>query len=93
MKLADRPEEKRLVVGSLSRLGSPEALKLALSATDDYQVSDEAALAVVVIVGKMKEADENADREQLRTALQQVKSRAKSQQIRDRADKVLDSLK
>jgi HEAT repeat protein len=88
IKLADRPEEKRLAVGSLNRMSGPEALKLAAAAMDYSPITDEAGLAVVMIAKRSKDAD----KETLRAALEKVKSQAKAQRIRDLAEEVLKSI-
>jgi len=97
MKLADRPADKLLVVGSYSRLDDPESLKQVVAAMDIEELADGAALAVVGMAERIATAGDDAektiDNEQLKAALQKAKSATKSQPVIDRAAKALESLK
>ncbi|MFH1266311.1 MAG: HEAT repeat domain-containing protein [Planctomycetota bacterium] len=88
MSLAKRPEEKRLVLGVLGGVGTLPALDLATSSLADTALADEAGLAAVMIAETMKEGD----KDQVRAAMEKVQETVKNQQIRQRAEKVLNSL-
>ena len=88
MKLAKRPEEKRLVLGVLGAVATPQSLAMAVPALDDPALAEDAALAAVLIAENIK----GGDKEQTRAALQKVLKQAKSPKTRDRAKKALDSL-
>jgi len=87
-ELAPRPEEKRLVLGALGGVGTPEALSLVVPLLEDATVGEEAALAAITIAGKIKE--EAAA--EARAALEKVLVGPADEEIRERAKKVLDSL-
>lgn len=85
--LAKRPDEKRLVLGMLGGIVGPESLELANSALDDKALAAEAALASVMIAEKIEgEADK------VRAAMEKVEKVAKDEQVRQRAQTVLESL-
>jgi len=88
MKLARRPEEKRMVLGVLGGIGTPEALALVLPAIDDPALTDEACLAAVLIAEK----PDGLDQARRRTVLQQALAKAKEPEIRQRAQEALKSL-
>ena len=88
MSLAKRPQEKRLVLGVLGGVATPESLALVTPAIDQPGLADEAGLAAVMIAEKIGSGDKNT----VRPALEKVLKGAKSQQLRQRAQKVLDSL-
>jgi len=88
MKLARRPEEKRMVLGVLGGLSTPEALALVVPAMDDPALTDEACLAAVLIV----ERTAGLDQGRRRTVLRQALAKAKEPEIRQRAQKALESL-
>jgi len=88
MKLAKRPQEKRLLLGVLGGVAEPKSLALVTPALDDTAVKEEAGLAAVMIAERIKDGDKAA----LRAAMEKVLKTGKNQQTRDRAQKVLDSL-
>jgi HEAT repeat protein len=88
MKLAKRPEEKRMVLGVLGGLATPESLSLVTAAMDDPVLMDEACLAAVLIAGNAT----GMDRAKRRAVLQQAGAKAKDPEIRQRAQKTLESL-
>lgn len=88
MDLAKRSQEKRLVLGVLGGIGSPEALALALPAVDVSTLREDAGLAVVLIAEKIEDGDEAA----IRSAIESVLGKVQSQTIRERAQKVLGAL-
>ena len=53
LKLAKRPEERRLVLGMLGEIQTTESLKLAASCLEDKDVAEDAAAAVVRIVRRL----------------------------------------
>ncbi len=88
MKLASRPEEKRLVLGASGGAASAEALSLAVAALDDPAVVEEAGLAAVLIAEKMK----GGDKQVLTAALEKVTEKVENETTRARAQKMLESL-
>jgi len=88
MSVAKRPEEKRLVLGVLGGIATAESLTLVTPVMGQPALADEAGLAAVMIVEKMS----NGDQGEIRAAMEKVLKGAKSRQIRQRAQKVLDSL-
>jgi HEAT repeat protein len=54
LKLATRPEEKKLILGVLPSFASPKALKLAATLLGDKDVKEEASVAVNKITEKLK---------------------------------------
>ncbi len=88
LEIADRPQEKRLVLGVLGCVASADALKLATSCLNNEELADDAGLAAVLIA----EAVEDGDKDAIRTAMGDVKKSVKNKDISERADKVLESL-
>ncbi|MFV1964519.1 MAG: HEAT repeat domain-containing protein [Pirellulaceae bacterium] len=86
MKIARRPQERRLVVGTLGGVGSAAALDLVLPFLQDSALSDEAGLAVTAIAEKTPDGE----KEKARAALALVAKRVKTPSIRDRAKKLLE---
>ncbi len=87
LELAVRPTEKQLVLGTLGTLDTPEALALAVPAIDDATLAQDAALAAVMIAERIEGGEADA----IRTAMEKAIKVAKEQEIRDRAQKVLDA--
>jgi HEAT repeat protein len=88
MRLAERPQEKRLVLGVLGGIPTADSLAVVTPALDQPGLADEAGLAAVMIVEKMK----GGDKGEARAALQKVVQSAKSDGVRQRAKKALGSL-
>jgi HEAT repeat protein len=88
MNLAMRPAEKRLVLGALSGMASEESLAQVLPALDNPDLADEAGFAAVIIAEQLQDGNKDA----LRAAMEKVRENAKDDQIRQRAEKVLQSL-
>jgi len=88
MKLATRPQEKRLALGALGGIATAESLALVAPILDEPALAEEAALAAVKIAEKMKDGK----KEEVRAAMEKVVKQAKTREIRDRAAKVLKSL-
>jgi HEAT repeat protein len=85
MSLAQRPEEKQLVIGALGNASSPEALDFAVENMDDPVVGEAAACAAVAIAEKI--ADGHADK--VRSAMNKVSDKAKNLGVLQRAQQVL----
>ena len=88
MNLAKRPQEKRLVLGVAGGIAATQSLALAASALDDPALVEEAGLAVVMIAEKAQDGN----KDQIQIALEKVGQLVKSQQIRRRAQKLVESL-
>ena len=88
MSLAKRPQEKRLALGVLSGVATPSALALVVTRLDDLSLAEEAALAAVMIAEKI----EGGAEEEIRSAMEKVVRQTKSEEVRQRAQKVLESL-
>jgi len=73
MELAERAEDKRLVLGGLGTADSPEALKLVMAYLKDPALQNEAALAVVQIAGRLQERDKARAREAVKAVLAVIK--------------------
>lgn len=89
MKLARRPQEKRLILGVLGGLPATESLALVQPALDDPVVADDAALAAVLIA----ENTVGTAPAQRRAALEKARDKAKDPEIRQRAEKALEGIK
>ncbi len=87
--LAKRPEEKRMALGVLQGIASPEALAMAAAAIDDPALTNEASLAVIAIAGKLTDPAGQAPR---RAALKKARDKAGDPQIRDKAEAALKAL-
>ncbi len=87
-KLSKRPEEKCLVLGVLSGVGTSESLALVTPSLDDPALAEEAALAAVMIAETIKDGDKS----KLKAAVEKAGKKAKDQKLRDRAAKLLKSL-
>ncbi len=85
MKLARRPEEKRMVLGVLGGVPTPGSLSLVLSAMDDPALTDEACLAAILIAEDPKALDAT----QRQTTLQVIMSKTKDADLRKRAEQDL----
>ena len=88
MSLAKRPQEKRLALGVLSGVATPAALALVVTQLDDLSLVEEAALAAVMIAEKI----EGGAEEEIRSAMEKVVQQSKSEEVRQRAQAVLESL-
>lgn len=88
LELADRPQETRLVLGALSRVAAPEALDLVTPVLEYRAVAEEAGLAAVLIAENLKEDD----MDKAEAAMKKVLERTRNETIRERAQKVLQSL-
>ncbi len=86
LKLAKRPEEKRLVLGALGGVATTKSLALAATLLDDPPVADEAGLAAVLIAEKMPPGNKDA----VKSTMEKVFQKAPREAIRQRAKKVLE---
>ncbi len=89
MKLAKRPDEKKLVLGSLGGVPTPGALKLIVPCLDDPALVEEAGAAAVRIAPKVAETNKDMARE----AMTKVLAKAKHEKTRKGAEKILGGLK
>jgi HEAT repeat protein len=87
-KLAQTPEDKRLVIGALGEIQTVEALKMAAGYLEDSDLANEAGAAVVKIAPGL----DAAARPTAIEALEQVTSKASAQPIIDDARRALDRL-
>ncbi len=87
-KLSKRPEEKCLVLGVLSGVGTSESLVLVTPSLDDPALAEEAALAAVMIAEIIKDGDKS----KIKAAVEKAGKKAKDKKLRDRAAKLLKSL-
>jgi HEAT repeat protein len=83
MKLAQRAQEKRTVLGVLGGIASKESLDLVTPAMEDPEVSDEACLAAVLI------AEQLSDPALRRAALEKAMAKTQNPQIREKAQETL----
>ncbi|MGO8750480.1 MAG: HEAT repeat domain-containing protein [Thermoguttaceae bacterium] len=87
MELAKRPEEKRLVLGVLRDVATPESFALVAPGMDDPVLADDACLAAVAIAEKLA-----GPAQARRVILEKARTKAKDPQVRERAEKALESL-
>jgi len=87
LKIAKRPEEKRIVLGVLGSIPTAQSLALIVPAMDDPDLADEACLAALLIA----ESQTNLDKGQRRAVAEKALAKAKSQPIRERAGKLIKS--
>jgi len=88
MQLAKRAQEKRLVIGALGGFATPQSLALVAPVVDDPELATEAGLAAVMIAERI----EDGDKDEIRSAIEKVSKSSQEPQIRERAQKVLESL-
>jgi HEAT repeat protein len=88
MELAQRPEDKKLVLAGLGAAGAAGALKLAEQYLRDEQLQAEAALATVQIADRLRQADAA----RARAAVQNVLAIVHNPAIRPKAQEVLNQM-
>jgi hypothetical protein len=88
MELAERNEDKKLVLAGLSTSSSTEALKLVQKYVDNEALSAEACLAAVQIADKSRQSDAAS----AKAAIQQVIASAKDAKVRQKAQDVLNDM-
>jgi len=84
--LAQRPQEKRLVIGALGNASSPEALDFAVETMKDSEVGQAAACAAVAIAEKIGAGHED----KVRAAMKKVNEMASDLGVLQRAELVLN---
>jgi HEAT repeat protein len=83
--LAERVEERRLVLGALGGVGSSAALTLALEGLKKPELAEESALAVIQVAEQLPAPPGD----EARAALEQVLQLAKSPETQERAKQLL----
>lgn len=83
-QLAQRPEEKSLVLGALGASATPGSLQLAAQALDDPRLVEEAALAVVMIAEKLNPLPAAS-----RSLVERARAQSGDASLRERAGKLL----
>jgi HEAT repeat protein len=85
MQLAQRPQEKHLVLGVLSSVATPESLAIVLRALDDPALAEEAGLAATTIAEGLADGDKAT----IRAAMRKVLDKVQTAPTRERAQKLL----
>ena len=88
MKLTSRPADTKTLLSGLAAVGSPKALKLALSHLGIKETVNEAAMAVVNIAEKLV----TTDRDAVRAAIAKATGACKLKIVKDKAAKILIQL-
>lgn len=88
LKLSERAEEKKALVGQLGKILTPESLPEITACLDQTEVKDEATLAAV----ELSETIWMADRTAARAALQKVLAASKDPAMQERANGVLKKI-
>jgi len=88
MAAADRPADKKLILGGLAGVAHPEALQLAVSCLDDAAVRAEAALATL----KIGQALVGSNPDTVKTAMEQLQAAAPDAQTRKQAGQVVKQI-
>ena len=85
MKLAKRPEDKKLVLGALGNVQTVESLKLVAPCLGDAALAEEASAAAVKIAGKVAGSAKDLTRD----AMQKVLQLSKNKNVRKQAENIL----
>lgn len=88
LELAERTEDKRLVLAGLGTASSSEALQLVEKHLNDAALQAEAAAAIVQIAGRLKESDAT----RAKAALKNVLAISKDAAVRGQAQEVINEL-
>jgi len=88
MELAERPEDKKLVLAGLGRADSLQALELVEQYLKDQQLQAEAALAVIQIAGRLQQNDTA----RAKSALRNVVAVVNDSRIKQRAQDVINKM-
>jgi len=88
MELAERPDDKKLVLGGLGSADSAQALELVERYLKDNQLQAEAALATVQIANRLRQNDAT----RAKTALKNVVATTKDAGIRQQAQDVINEM-
>lgn len=95
MGMAERVDEKRLVLAGLGGIGHVEALKMAESYLTDGELKNEAAAAAVGIAEEMDEADEfedEANRQYVLSVLRKVVETSENESAVEGAQEVIEKM-
>ncbi len=95
MGMAERVDEKRLVLAGLASVAHIEALKVAESYLTDSDLKNEAAVAAVAIADEMNEADEiddEADRQYVLSVLRKVVETSENESTVEEAQELIDRI-
>jgi HEAT repeat protein len=88
MELADRPDDKKLVLGGLATADSPQALAIVETYLKDEQLQTEAALAAVQIADRLRQNDPT----RARTTLENVVAAVKDAKARQKAQEIINEM-
>jgi len=88
MELAERPDDKKLVLGGLGSANSAQALALVERYLKDEQLQSEAALATVQIANRLRQNDPT----RAKTAMKRVVAVVKDPRIRRQAQDVINEM-
>jgi len=88
-QLAQRPEEKKLIIGALAGVGHLDALKLAANYLDEKAVSREAASAAMKIIGRVAKKHPSASVE----VLEKIVKTTTDKRLKKQASEALKKLK
>ncbi|MHC5057535.1 MAG: HEAT repeat domain-containing protein [Planctomycetota bacterium] len=88
MRLAERVDDKKLVLGGLGTADSAEALSLVEQHLDDRQLQAEAAAAAVQIADRLRSKDAT----RAKAALKKVMAVAQSKRLRQQAQDVINEM-
>ncbi|MHC4250132.1 MAG: HEAT repeat domain-containing protein [Planctomycetota bacterium] len=88
MRLAERTDDKKLVLGGLGTADSAEALSLVEEHIDDRRLQAEAAAAAVQIADKLRSKDAT----RAKVALKKVMAVAQSKRLRQQAQDVINEM-
>ena len=83
MMLAERPEDKKLVLGGLGNADSAQALALVEQYLKDEQLQAEAALAAVQIASRLRQSDGATAKAALKNVIEVAKDRRVRRQAQD----------
>jgi len=86
MRLADRDDERKLVLGALGGISTPQALDRALSYLDQPGLNSEAASAAIAVAWRLLRADPAA----VARAMTKVAAAAKNPGVKKRAEDLLN---
>jgi HEAT repeat protein len=87
LALAQRAEEKRLVLGALGGVPTAAAFEMVASLVADPAVAEETALAAVMIAEKLK----GPERSKVRPVIAKIHQQTKNESLRQRAEKILQA--
>ncbi len=85
MKLATRPEERRLVLSGLGEVRAPEALGLVLPCLDDKDIAGEAASAAINIADRLRDSHPK----EAKAAVEKVLEISKDRRVVRKAEEIL----